>query len=233
MWEEIIDHYRITNEVPLEKIRDRLDLPIGGMTYAQCPALWTFFQGRTIPNDRVPIKVFDRSGTSHRYESGGLHGIERVDEFHRTELVWLGTREQVNRTAQDIMAAYKKIFEETLELDWRQARVTPWFMAQEGMVGTDENAEIGTTDFEGMLPYRKGTTEEWLEFQNVSNNGMKYPKGFTVKLQSGEPLWSGCSGIGMERWAAVFIAQYGLDLGKWPRAMREAYGQIPRGIRFL
>jgi seryl-tRNA synthetase len=233
MWEEIIDHYRITNEVPLEKIRDRLDLPVGGMTYAQCPALWTFFQGRTIPNDRVPIKVFDRSGTSHRYESGGLHGIERVDEFHRTELVWLGTREQVNGTARDIMAAYKKIFEDALELDWRQARVTPWFMAQEGMVGTDETTEIGTTDFEGRLPYRKGTAEEWLEFQNVSNNGMKYPKGFTVKLQSGEPLWSGCSGIGLERWAAVFIAQYGLDLGKWPRAVREAYGEMPRGIRFL
>ena len=231
-WEEVIDLYRITNEVPLEKIRERLDLPVGGMTYAQCPALWTFFQGRTIPTDRVPIKVFDRSGTSHRYESGGLHGIERVDEFHRTELVWLGTREQVDQTAREIMGAYKRIFEEILELEWRQARVTPWFMAQEGMVGTEEAREIGTTDFEGRLPYRKGTAEEWLEFQNVSNNGMKYPKGFTVKLQSGEPLWSGCSGIGLERWAAVFVAQYGLEPAKWPRAAREAYGEMPRGIKF-
>jgi len=232
VWEDVIDHYRITNEVPLEKIRERLDLPVGGMTYAQCPALWTFFQGRTIPSDRVPIRLFDRSGTSHRYESGGLHGIERVDEFHRTELVWLGTREQVGQTAQDIMAAYKRIFEETLELEWRQARVTPWFMAQEGMAGTDDAPEIGTTDFEGRLPYRKGTAEEWLEFQNVSNNGTKYPKGFTVKLQSGDPLWSGCSGIGLERWAAVFIAQKGLELAKWPPAMRRAFGEMPRGIRF-
>jgi seryl-tRNA synthetase len=232
-WEEIIDHYRITNEVPTDKIREKIDAPIGGMTYAQCPALWTFFQGRTLPNDRMPIMVFDRSGTSHRYESGGIHGIERVDEFHRTELVWLGTRAQVGGIASDLMAAYKRIFEEALELDWRMARVTPWFMAQEGMVGTDENAEIGTTDYEGRLPYRQGTEGEWLEFQNVSNNGMKYPKGFTVKLQSGEPMWSGCSGIGMERWTAVFVAQKGLDPAKWPRAIRELYGETPRGIRFL
>lgn len=232
-WEEIIDHYRITNEVPTDKIREKIDAPIGGMTYAQCPALWTFFQGRTLPNDRMPIKVFDRSGTSHRYESGGIHGIERVDEFHRTELVWLGTRAQVGGIASDLMAAYKRMFEEALELDWRMARVTPWFMAQEGMVGTDENAEIGTTDYEGRLPYRQGTEAEWLEFQNVSNNGMKYPKGFTVKLQSGEPMWSGCSGIGMERWTAVFVAQKGLDPAKWPKAVRELYGEPPRGIRFL
>ncbi|MBM4250027.1 MAG: serine--tRNA ligase [Euryarchaeota archaeon] len=232
-WEEVIDHYRITNEVPLEKIRDRLDLPVGGMTYAQCPALWTFFQGRTIANDRMPIRVFDRSGTSHRYESGGLHGIERVDEFHRMELVWLGTRQQTVETATALAEGYRRIFEAFLELDWRMARVTPWFMAQERLVGDADQSEIGTTDYEGRLPYRKGTAEEWLEFQNVSVNGTKYPRGFTVKLQSGEPLWSGCSGIGLERWAAVFVAQKGMDSAAWPAGVRGPYGGTPRGIRFL
>jgi seryl-tRNA synthetase len=233
LWEEVIDYYKITNEVPLEKIRDRLDLPIGGMTYAQCPAFWTFLQGRTLPNERVPLKVFDRSGTSHRYESGGLHGIERVDEFHRIELVWVGRQAEVVKISKEIGECYKRIFEETMELDWRMARVTPWFMAQEGLVGDSEVTEIGTTDYEGNLPYRAGTPEEWLEFQNVSINGTKYPKGFTVKLQSGEPLWSGCSGIGLERWTAVFIAQKGMEPSKWPSKMKELYGEMPRGIKFL
>ncbi|MCW7071292.1 MAG: hypothetical protein OCU12_03020 [Methanophagales archaeon] len=30
----------------------------------------------------------------------------------------------------------------------------------------------------------------------------KHQKGFSVKLQSGAELWSGCSGVGLERWAA-------------------------------
>ncbi|MGQ9582792.1 MAG: serine--tRNA ligase [Thermoplasmatota archaeon] len=232
-WEEVIDLYKVTNEVPLDKIRERIDLPLGGMTYAQCPALWTFFQGRTLPNDRVPILVFDRSGTSHRYESGGLHGIERVDEFHRIELVWIGTKEQTVDVARRLGECYMKIFERSLELEWRMARVTPWFMAQEGLVGEAGEVEVGTTDYEGRLPYKAGGPEEWLEFQNVSVNGAKYPRGFTVKLQSGEPLWSGCSGIGLERWSAVFVAQKGLEPDAWPAAVRELYGEKPRGINFL
>ena len=66
-----------------------------------------------------------------------------------------------------------------------------------------------------------GRIGEWLEFQNVSINGDKYPKGFNVKLQSGEELWSGCSGVGLERWAAVFLAQKGLDPANWPEEFRE------------
>jgi len=179
---------RLKKAAEQESLPSVMDLPVGGMTYAQCPALWTFFQGRTLASERMPIKVFDRSGTSHRYESGGLNGIERVDEFHRMELVKLGAREQTVEAAGALAEYFKRLFEES---------------------------------------------DEWLEFQNLSINGTTYPKGFTVKLQSGEPLWSGCSGIGLERWTAVFIAQKGPDPSKWPKAMRELYGETPRGIRFL
>ena len=106
---------------------------------------------------------------------------------------------------------YMHIFNDILDIEWRKARVTPWFMAQEGLLGLAEENTAGTTDYEACLPYR-GKNGEWLEFQNVSINGDKYPKGFNVKLQSGEELWSGCSGVGLERWAAVFLAQKGLDL---------------------
>jgi len=41
-----------------------------------------------------------------------------------------------------------------------------------------------------------------------------------------ERLWSGCSGIGLERWASAFFVKEGLDPDGWPAAFRE-------GIRFL
>ena len=228
-WEEVIDSYKVTREVPVELLKEKIDNPIGGLCYAQCPPFWIFLQGGTLPNDSLPLKIFDRSGTSHRYESGGIHGIERVDEFHRIEILWLGTREQVQREAELLKERYKRIFEEILELQWRMAWVTPWFMAQEGKSGLSELKEVGTVDYEAILPYRG----DWIEFQNLSNNGDKYPKGFNVKIQSGEQLWSGCSGVGLERWAAVFLAQKGLDVKMWPEAMRERAGEMPEGIRFL
>lgn len=231
-WEEVMDYYKVTQEVPVDLIREKMDDPIGGLCYAQCPPFWNYLEGETIPDECFPMKIFDRSGTSHRYESGGIHGIERVDEFHRIELVWLGTPEQVREHAEELKEIYKHIFEDILDLQWRMAWVTPWFMAQEGLTGTSGEADIGTIDYEAMLPYR-GEDAEWLEFQNQSINGDKYPRGFNVKLQSGEELWSGCSGIGLERWASAFLAQKGLDPRDWPEEVRRRVGELPDAIRFL
>ena len=228
-WEEVMDYYKITHEVPLELVKEKIDVPIGGMCYAQCPTFWGFLQGMTLPNEELPICVFDRSGTSHRYESGGIHGIERVDEFHRIEIVWLGTKEQVLAEKEKLTACYKHIFEDILELRWRTAWVTPWFMAQEGKTGLSEMTGAGTVDYEAVLPYNGN----WIEFQNLSVNGEKYPKGFTVKAQSGEALWSGCSGVGLERWASAFLSQKGLEPENWPEAFRKYFGEMPKGIRFL
>lgn len=228
-WEEVMDYYKVTLEVPLDLIREKIDKPIGGMTYAQCPPFWPFLQGKTIADDSFPVKIFDRSGTSHRYESGGIHGMERVDEFHRIELVFIGTMEQVTAHSKELQECYKHIFNDILDLEWRMAWVTPWFMAQEGLTGLAEKKDVGTIDYEALLPY-KG---EWLEFQNLSVNGDKYPKGFNVKSQSGKEIWSGCSGIGLERWASVFFAQKGFEPEDWPPKFREKVGEIPQGIRFM
>jgi seryl-tRNA synthetase len=228
-WEDIADYFKVTGEVWVEKIRERIDGPIGAMCYAQCPSFWPFVQGETLSNDCLPVQVFDRSGTSHRYESGGIHGIERVDEFHRIEILWLGTVDQTVKVADSLQRAYLHVFDDLLELEWRSARVTPWFMAQEGMTGCSGCDSIGTIDYEAYLPY----SDSWLEFQNVSVNGDKYPRGFTVKIQSGEECWSGCSGIGLERWTAAFLAQKGFDPSKWPEAVARRIGELKDIFRFL
>jgi seryl-tRNA synthetase len=232
-WEDIADYFKVTGEVWIDEIKNRIDGPIGGMCYAQCPPFWPFVQGETLATDCLPIRVFDRSGTSHRYESGGIHGIERVDEFHRIEILWLGTAEQTVEIADKLHEAYTHVFEDILELEWRSARVTPWFMAQEGMVGGEAacgcGERIGTTDYEAFLPY----SESWLEFQNVSINGDKYPKGFNVKIQSGAECWSGCSGIGLERWTAAFLAQKGLDRETWPEKVARMVGEPVNLFKFL
>jgi len=237
-WEDVIDTYKITGEVPLHLIKDKIKEPIGGITYAQCPAFWPFLDGKTLADESLPVKVFDRSGTSMRYESGGIHGIERVDEFHRIEVVWTGYPEQVRDVRKKIIECYKHIFNDILDLEWRMAWVTPWFMAQEGLIGLKDKDEkihdVGTIDFESYLPYRGTRKEsEWLEFQNASNNGDKYTKGFNVKSQKGTDLWSGCTGIGMERWLATFTAQKGLDMENWPKEFRKRFGEVPQGIKSL
>jgi seryl-tRNA synthetase len=112
------------------------------------------------------------------------------------------------------------------------AWVTPWFRAQEGLTGLSEEKEVGTIDYEAKMPYR-GEEGEWLEFQNLSVNGDKYPRGFNVKSQSKQTLWSGCSGIGLERWASAFLAQKGINPKDWPDKIQEMYGDTPKAVKFL
>jgi seryl-tRNA synthetase len=227
-WEDVMDYFKVTNEVPVDMIMGKIE-NVGGMCYAQCPPFWVFLQGKILANETLPITVFDRSGTSYRYESGGLHGIERLDEFHRVEIVWIGNKQQTIAHSKELREMYRHIFNDILDIEWREAWVTPWFMAQEGKAGLAELKEVGTVDYEAVLPY----SDKWLEFQNVSVNGDKYPKGFSVKLQSGEELWSGCSGVGLERWAAVFLAQKGLDTENWPEKFKTIVGELPEVFKFL
>ena len=102
-------------------------------------------------------------------------------------------------------------------------------MAQEGLVGVSDTERVGTTDYEAYLPYNGS----YLEFQNVSINGNKYPKGFNVKVQSGEECWSGCSGIGLERWVAAFLGQKGFDMADWPENVARLVGEPEEVFRFL
>jgi len=232
-WEKFIDLTKITKEVPVDELQKNLSIPSSGICYAQCPMIYWSLKGKTISEESLPILIYDKTAVSGRYESGGRHGIERVDEFHRIEPVYIGTREQLLDLREKMLEKYKYVFNEILDLDWRMAQVTPWYMQQAGEHGISKESDCGTIDFESYMPYRGSRKEsEWLEFQNLSIIGDKYIKSFNIKAQKSE-LWSGCSGIGLERWTTVFLAQKGLDPNNWPEGFRSYLKTIPKGINFL
>ncbi len=232
-WERFIDLTKITKEIPVEELVKNLSTPTAGICYAQCPMIYWSFKGKTIAEKSLPVLVYDKTAISCRYESGGRHGIERVDEFHRIEPVYIGTREQLLALREKLLERYKHVFNDIFDLEWRMAWVTPWYMQQAGKIGEISEQDTGTIDFEAYMPYRGNRKDsEWLEFQNLSILGDKYISAFNIKTQKSE-LWSGCSGIGLERWTTAFLAQKGLDPEHWPKAFRKYLDKLPEGIEFL
>lgn len=234
-WERFTDLVKITRQVPEEELAHLVTRPTAVLCYAQCPTTYWWLSGRTIASDSLPLRIFDRAAVSNRYESGGRHGLERVDEFHRIEPVFLGAPDELVALRDELLARYRHVFDEVLELEWRTAWVTPFYMQQSGRVGVeDPEARVkGTIDFEAYLPYRGPRDQsEWLEFQNLSIVGDKYTKAFSIKAQKGE-LWSGCTGIGLERWLTAFLAQKGLNPADWPSGFRRYAGELPSDVRFL
>jgi len=232
-WERFIDLTKITKEIPVEELEKNLSTPTAGICYAQCPMIYWSFKGKTIAEKSLPVLVYDKTAISCRYESGGRHGIERVDEFHRIEPVYIGTREQLLALREKLLERYKHVFNDIFELEWRMAQVTPWYMQQAGKIGEISEQDTGTIDFEAYMPYRGNRKDsEWLEFQNLSILGDKYISAFNIKTQKSE-LWSGCSGIGLERWTTAFLAQKGLDPNHWPKGFRKYLDKLPEGVEFL
>lgn len=232
-WERFVDLTKITKEVHIDELMKNLSQPKAGICYAQCPVIYWSFKNKTISEASLPILVYDKTAISNRYESGGRHGIERVDEFHRIEPVYIGTREQLLKLRENLLECYKHVFNDIFDLEWRMAWVTPWYMQQAGKIENGVTQDTGTIDFEAYMPYRGDRkTSEWLEFQNLSILGDKYIKAFNIKSQKSE-LWSGCSGIGLERWTTVYLAQKGLNPNYWPEGFRKYLDKLPEGIEFL
>ena len=232
-WERFIDLIKITKTVPVDELKKNISIPNAGICYAQCPVIYWSLKGKTVSEKSLPILVYDRTAISCRYESGGRHGIERVDEFHRVEPVYIGTREQLLDLREKLIDRYKHVFNDIFELDWRMAWVTPWYIQQAGKLGETITQDTGTIDFEAYMPYRGDRkSSEWLEFQNLSILGDKYITAFNIKSQKSQ-LWSGCSGIGLERWTIAFLAQKGLNPEKWPKGFRKYLKDLPKGFEFL
>ncbi len=231
-WEEIVDFIKISKEVPQEMLSEMVTRPKAGLCYAQCPNIYWSLKNQTIADESLPLLLYDRSSPSARYESGGRHGIERVDEFHRIEPVYIGTKEQLISIKEDLIERYTHVFENILELEWRMARVSPFYLQQSGDMEEEVDKELGTIDFEAYLPYRGSREDsEWLEFQNLSIFS-KYTETFNIKSRKSK-LYSGCSGIGLERWTAAFLAQKGLEPDEWPEGFKRWCGDLPKGINLL
>ncbi len=236
LFEEIADFITITKTIPSEMLFDKITAPIGGLSYAQCPPFWPWLQGKTLAKESLPIKIYDWSGPTYRYESGSAFGFERVDELHRIETLFIGSPEQVKKIGVETRYKIREVFEKVLELEVREARVMPWWLEQasQGETSDEDELIVGTIDYEAYMPYRGSREEsEWLEIQNISIIGHKYPKGFTVKAEGNIELWSGCGGGSFERILTAFIAQKGLDRKNWPDSFQKYVDEIPEPIKFL
>lgn len=237
-FEEVADYITITKTVPTDLLYEKITAPIGGLSYAQCPPFWAWLQGKTISKESLPILIYDWSGPTYRYEAGSAYGFERVDELHRIETLFIGLPEQIKDIAVKTRERLRKVFDEIFDLEFREARVMPWWLQQtahESEESEEQDMLVGTIDFEAYMPY-KGPRDksEWLEIQNISIIGPKYPKGFSVKAEGNQELWSGCGGGSFERFITAFVAQKGIEKENWPEPfLRYLDEELPPTVKFL
>lgn len=235
-FEEYADHVAVTGDLAPEKLREHLRPPEYCLPYAQCEPFYELFSQEIVDADKLPLKFFDHSGHSFRYEAGGIKGLERFNQFTRMELAWLAKPEDCAKIRDGVVERYKRLFGTLLELEVRAAEVTPVWMAHAGAAAAAKGDDKvpATIDFEAYMPYRGHREKcEWLEIGNSSVNFAKYVEWYNVKERQGRELWFGCSGQGIERILFAVLAQRGFDPENWPEALRKRVLPLPATPKFV
>jgi seryl-tRNA synthetase len=228
---------RLTHEIPAERLRQGLEEPRYVLDATQCCPFYQFIEGELVRKEDLPIKAFDYSGYTYRWEGGAARGLERIMEFQRIELVWLGTPEQTENIRKQIVDETKKVVERIFDLEWRiTVSDDPFYM--KGRIAEEREIklpDLPTILLEAYLPFRGPRKEDssWLSLASFNNHGEHFVEAFSVKETKGRTLFTGCTGFGTSRFVAAFLAQYGFDVSNWPQKMREKMLPVPEVPKFL
>lgn len=203
----------INKDVPIPLLKQGLKDPSYVLAPAQCEPFYEFFSHEVIDEEELPIKFFDRSGWTYRWEAGGAKGLDRVHEFQRIELVWLGTPEQVEEIRDATLHISEEMANE-MELEWyTEVGDDPFYL--EGRKTEERGIEFpDVPKYEMRLV--APTQDKGVAVISANIHGTHFIEGFSIKEAHNHRIWTGCTGVGISRWIFGFLAQKGFDKENWP-----------------
>ncbi|MBU0666980.1 MAG: aminoacyl--tRNA ligase-related protein [Nanoarchaeota archaeon] len=202
-----------TNGVKEEYILDPL----------QCTVFYQFFENKKIDVSEKPLKWFDASGPTFRNEDlDKIFPSVKQREFHRSEFVYLGTEKQVIEIRELCLKQIEKLCDD-LGLKYRIVVGNGCYQLKDGELKFPESIrEIPIKDLEIFCPgYKNKDGEEYLEVVGSSILANTMTSRFNIKGENDEELWSGCTGIGLNRLMYALITNYGTKLKHMPEKIKE------------
>ncbi|BDZ66797.1 serine--tRNA ligase [Methanobacterium ferruginis] len=213
----------IKKEVPIDRLKDGLKDPSYVLAPAQCEPFYEFFSHEVLDEKELPIKLFDKSGWTYRWEAGGAKGLDRVHEFQRIELVWLGMPEQVEKI-RDSTVDISQGLANTMELEWyTEIGDDPFYL--EGRKVEERGIEFPDIPKYEMRLVVPGA-DKGVAAVSANVHGTHFTEGFSIKETHNHTLWTGCTGVGITRWLFGFLAQKGFDKANWPSMVRERVSSV-------
>lgn len=208
----------IKKEVPIDRLKDGLKDPSYVLAPAQCEPFYEFFSHEVLDEKDLPIKLFDKSGWTYRWEAGGAKGLDRVHEFQRIELVWLGMPEQVEEIRDATLEISQELANQ-MELEWyTEVGDDPFYL--EGRKVEERGIEFPDVPKYEMRVVVPGA-DKGVAAVSANVHGTHFTEGFSIKETHNHTIWTGCTGIGITRWLFGFLAQKGFDEANWPDMVRE------------
>jgi seryl-tRNA synthetase len=215
---------KLAKRVSARELKRAVKDPAYVLAPAQCEPFYQIFSSGFVRLEELPLKQFDRSGWTYRWEGGGVEGLVRTQEFRRIEFVMMGSPEDVVSIRDGVLRKSTELLDE-LGVEWRLTVATPFYMREGGIEeDVSDSRKVATYDLEVALPYKGG----WLEIGSYNTHRTKFTESFKIKEAKGREVWTGCCGFGTSRWVVGFLAQHGLDPSAWPGVVRGLVEPLPK-----
>ncbi|MFC1768985.1 aminoacyl--tRNA ligase-related protein [Nanoarchaeota archaeon] len=169
----------------------------------QCTAAYQLMENEVIDTSEGPRKWYDRSGPTYRNEDlDKLEPLVKQREFHRSEFIYVGTKEQIIETRERCLAQLENLCED-LGIKYRIVVGSGCYQLKNGEIKMPESIEeIPIKDLEVYIPFQK----RWLEMAGSSVLAQTQTSRFNIKGTDDKYLWSGCTGVGLERFIYAVVA---------------------------
>jgi seryl-tRNA synthetase len=200
----------------------------------QCTPLYQYLEGRVLDASDGPLKLYDASGPTYRNEdTEEISPLIKQREFHRSEFMYLGTKEQVISSREETLAKLEDLCD-SLSMQYRIVVGSGCYQISDDDILFPKTAEeISIKDLEVHIPAgfdKRGERMHHLEVAGAAALGDIQAKRFNICASDGGHLWSGCVGVGLERLMYAFLAHHGFDKAAWPEIVKDKYERAYEGM---
>ncbi len=189
---------------------------------AACFPCYPTLEGHRIPDEGT---AFTWMGRVFRYESKNISGLDRLWEFNVRELVFVGTEDYVKdcrRRALPLIGELAAAVDVECSIETAS---DPFFATVAAAKKFWQQAQEVKNEI--MLPVEPAPdgSERRLACGSINLHGNFFGTRFDIEAADGKPAFTGCIGLGIERWVLAGFVQHGFDPKRWPAAIRnEVFG---------
>jgi hypothetical protein len=181
---------------------------------AVCYHLYFSLADQPLPGGQL---IATAVGNCFRYEAINLTSLERLWNFTMREVIFVGAKDFILENREIARQRMSRVFEE-IGLAYRtESANDPFFIGEFRKQAAFQSAFQLKYEIRARLPFKNST----LAVGSYNYHQDFFGRHLNISLPDGSPAHTGCVAFGLERIAYAFLAQYGLELQKWPRNVWE------------
>ena len=182
---------------------------------AVCYHLYFSLADKPLPGGQLAATAV---GNCFRYESINLASLERMWNFTMREVIFVGPKDFVLQNRETGRQRTAEFFEK-IGLAYRvESANDPFFIGEFKKQAAFQSAFQLKFEIRAKLPFKDST----LAVGSYNYHQDFFGRSLNITLPDGSPAHTGCIAFGLERMAFAFLAQFGLDVVKWPDAVRKS-----------